>query len=106
MDCLTSLRSVRQLSISEKHFLPRIFLSLAFCFYRHGTIILGIIMDNKWSFSSHFRKVYAKIKKGLNGLTMVKNQLSFRAKLNVYYSLINSHLEYCALIWISSITKK
>ena len=26
--------------------------------------------------------------------------------MNVYYSLINSHLEYCALIWISSITKK
>ena len=27
------------LSISEKHFSPRIFLSLAFCFYRHRTII-------------------------------------------------------------------
>jgi len=29
------------LSTSEKHFSPRIFLSLAFCFYRHGTIILA-----------------------------------------------------------------
>ena len=65
-----------------------------------------MILDNKLNFSSHFKKVYDKIKKGLNGLAMVKNQLSFRAKLNVYYSLINSHLEYCALIWISSITKK
>ena len=37
---------------------------------------------------------------------MVKNQLNLRAKLNVYHSLIHSHLEYCALIWISSITKK
>ena len=63
-------------------------------------------MDNKLNFSSHFQKVYEKIKKGLNGLSMVKNQLNLRAKLNVYHSLIHSHLEYCALIWISSITKK
>ena len=37
---------------------------------------------------------------------MVKNQLSQKAKLNVYHSLIHSHLDYCAMIWISSIRKK
>ena len=36
---------------------------------------LGVIIDNKLNFSSHFKKVYAKMKKGLNGLIMVKNQL-------------------------------
>ena len=46
------------------------------------------------------------MKKGLNGLIMTKNQLNFRAKLNVYHGLIHSHLNYCSLIWISSITKK
>ena len=67
---------------------------------------LGVIVDNKLNFSSHFKKVYEKIKKGLNGLIMVKNQLSYRAKLNVYHGLIHSHLSYCALIWISNLTKK
>ena len=67
---------------------------------------LGVIIDNKLNFSPHFNKVYDKVKKGLNGLIMVKNQLSQPAKLNVYHSLIHSHLDYCAMIWISNISKK
>ena len=35
--------------------------------------LLGCIIDNKLRFSSHFHKVYSKMKKGLNGLIMVKN---------------------------------
>ena len=46
------------------------------------------------------------MKKGLNGLIMVKNQLSHSAKQKVYHALISSHLNYCSLIWISNITKK
>ena len=67
---------------------------------------LGISFNNKLNFSSHFKKIYSKIKRGLNGLIMVKNQLSTKAKLCVYHALIHSHLNYCSLIWISSITKK
>ena len=67
---------------------------------------LGVIIDNKLNFSPHFNKVYDKVKKGLNGLIMVKNQLSQTAKLKVYHSLIHSHLDYCAMIWIANITKK
>ena len=37
---------------------------------------------------------------------MAKNYLDYRSKLNIYHSLIHSHLSYCALIWLSSITKK
>ena len=47
-----------------------------------------------------------KQKKGLNGLLMAKNYLDIRSKLNIYHSLIHSHFTYCALIWISNITKK
>ena len=67
---------------------------------------LGVTIDNKLNFTPHFNKVYDKMKKGLNGLIMVKNQLSQKAKLNVYHSLIHSHLDYCAMIWISNIKKK
>ena len=67
---------------------------------------LGVIIDNKMSFKKHFLKVFNKAKKGLNGLIMCKNKLNFRAKLNIYHSLIHSHFIYCALVWISSITKK
>jgi len=67
---------------------------------------LGVIIDNKLNFSPHFNKVYDSVKKGLNGLIMVKNQLNQTAKLKVYHSLIHSHLDYCAMIWISNISKK
>ena len=67
---------------------------------------LDVILDNKMSFKKRNLKVFNKAKKGLNGLIMVKNKLNFRAKLNIYHSLIHSHIIYCALVWISSITKK
>ena len=65
---------------------------------------LGVSIDNKLNFTPHFNKVYDKVKKGLNGLIMEKNQLNQTAKLNDH-SLIHSHLDYCAMIWISNIKK-
>ena len=67
--------------------------------------LLGVILDNKMNFSSHFKKVYDKMKKGLNGLSMVKNQLTYNAKVLIYRRLIESHMNYCSLIWISNISK-
>ena len=72
---------------------------------------LGIILenktkDNKMIFKKHFEKVYDKAKNGLNGLLMVKNLLNYNAKINIYHSLIHSHLSYCALVWIKSLTSK
>ena len=39
---------------------------------RKEITLLGVILDNRMNFSSHFKKVYNKMKKGLNGLSMVK----------------------------------
>ena len=67
---------------------------------------LGIIIDNKLNFNEHYKKVFNKVKSGLNGLIMIKNQLNYRAKLSIYHSLIHSHLSYCALIWLNNIKIK
>ena len=69
-------------------------------------LFLGVTLDNKLSFNSHFKKTYDKMKKGLNGLTIARNILDYRSKMNIYHSLIHSHLSYCALIWIPNISKK
>ena len=66
---------------------------------------LGVILDNRLSFRSHFEKVYNKTSKGLRGLIMVKKFLSYKAKVSIYYSLIHSHLIYCNLIWHNFIKK-
>ena len=67
---------------------------------------LGVIFDNKLQFNEHFKKVYDKMKSGLNGLIITKNQLNYRAKLAVYHSLIHSHLAYCGMIWIKNLNQK
>ena len=67
---------------------------------------LGIYIDNKLSFKQHYTKVYDKVKKGLNGLILTKHKLTYRAKMNIYNSLVHAHLTYGALIWITNITNK
>ena len=67
---------------------------------------LGVIFDNKLQFNEQFKKVYDKMKSGLNGLIITKNQLNYRAKLAVYHSLIHSHLAYCGMIWIKNLKQK
>ena len=67
---------------------------------------LGVYIDNKLSFKQHFVKVYDKVKTGLNGLILTKQNLTYRAKLNIYNSLVHSHLTYGALIWLSNINNK
>ena len=46
---------------------------------------LGVIFDNKLQFNEQFKKVYDKMKSGLNGPIITKNQLNYRAKLAVYH---------------------
>ena len=36
---------------------------------------------------------------------MTKNQLNYRAKINIHHSLIHSHLSYCSIIWLNNINK-
>ena len=69
-------------------------------------VFLGVTIDSRLSFQGHFEKVYQKAKKGLNGLLIVKNTLNVRAKLQIYFSLVHSHLVYGGLIWLSSLKSK
>ena len=67
---------------------------------------LGVFLDNRLSFKTHFNHILNKIQHGLRGLIMTKNLLTYRAKLNVYQSLIHSHMAYCSLIWLDTLNAK
>ena len=69
-------------------------------------LFLGVTIDTKLQFRSHFLKVLEKVKKGVNAITTVKRTLSFQAKLKIYHSLIHSHFSYCSTIWLPKISKK
>ena len=65
---------------------------------------LGVLIDENLNFNAHFKKVYSKAQKGLNALIATKNILNYKAKKNIYNSLIHSHISYCALIWLPNIS--
>ena len=56
---------------------------------------LGVVIDRKLNFDSHFHKVYKKASNGLRGLILAKNFLTYKAKKTIYHSLIHSHITYC-----------
>jgi hypothetical protein len=61
---------------------------------------LGVILDTKLKFTSHFEHVRSKVRKGLGALSFTKNILNFQAKLQIYHGLLAPHLEYCSLVWM------
>ena len=64
---------------------------------------LGVIIDENLNFEAHSNNVLKKAEKGLNALNSVKNFLNYQSKINIYHSLIHSHLAYCSLSWIPKI---
>ena len=66
---------------------------------------LGVTVHKNFRFKSHYNKVLAKLKKGLNALISSKKYLTYNAKLQIYHSLFHSHLLYCSLIWLPKISK-
>ena len=65
----------------------------------------GVKFDNKMSSKNLLMIYMKKMKKGLNGLIMTKDQMNYRTKISIYHSLIHSHLYYCSIIWIKTLQK-
>ena len=60
---------------------------------------LGIIIDSHLKWKSHIDMVSKKISKTIGILNKLKNFLPTSAMMNIYNSLILSHLSYGLLIW-------
>ena len=64
------------------------------------TKFLGVTIDDKLKFNTHFNNATSKIKQGIGALSQTKHLLSYQAKIKIYHGLIHSHLSYCPLIWL------
>ncbi len=67
---------------------------------------LGIEIDNKLNFQKHVKTILPKLNKGLHALITIKNTLTYKSKLTIFNSLIQSHLQYGAAIWIPKLNTK
>ena len=66
---------------------------------------LGLHIDNKLSMNTHFEHIVKKIKSGIAALNYVKKYLPTKTKLLIYHGLIQSHLDYVSIIWLTSLNK-
>ena len=64
------------------------------------TKFLGVTLDYKLQFLTHFNSVVNKAKQGLSALVQTKKLLSYQAKLKIYHGLIQCHMQYCPIIWL------
>ena len=60
---------------------------------------LGLIVDEKLSWSDHFKLLKGKISAGLSSMKQLKNILSQSQLCSVYRALMESHIRYADVTW-------
>ena len=63
---------------------------------------LGIYINKRLNFKSHFEYIEQKISRAVGILTKLESFLSKPARLKSYYALVHSHLLYVVAIWGST----
>ena len=60
---------------------------------------LGVIVDEKLNWSAHIKTLKSKMSRYIGILCKIKKLLPIQAKMQIFQSLIQSHLSYCSIVW-------
>ena len=60
---------------------------------------LGVIVDEKLSWVEHIKAIKAKMARYIGVMYKLKRLLPVSARLQVFQSLVQSHLNFCSLVW-------
>ena len=60
---------------------------------------LGVIVDDKLKWASHIRAVKSKMSRFIGIMFKIKRKLPIKARLQIFQSLVQSHLNFCSLVW-------
>ncbi len=63
------------------------------------TRFLGVILDDKLSWSKHISAVRSKMMRYVGVMYKIKRHLPIKARLQIYQSFVQSHLNYCSIVW-------
>ncbi len=63
---------------------------------------LGVLVDNKLTWTHHINAIKAKMSRYIGTMYKLKSILPVKARLMIYNSLIQSHLNYCSMLWGTS----
>ena len=60
---------------------------------------LGVIVDEQLNWGSHIRAVRSKMCRYIGVMYKIKNRITQRARLQIYHSFVQSHINYCSTVW-------
>ena len=60
---------------------------------------LGVIVDDKLTWTQHTKALKTKMSRYIGIMYKIKNQLPIQAKLQIFHSFVQSHLNFCSIIW-------
>ena len=60
---------------------------------------LGLIIDDRLSWSNHVKKLCRKISSAIGALRRIRSLISQSTAVQIYNALIQPHFDYCAPVW-------
>ena len=60
---------------------------------------LGIIVDENLTWSRHIKTIKTKMARYIGLMYKLKKQLPEKVRIQIYHSFVQSHINYCALVW-------
>ena len=60
---------------------------------------LGVIIDEKLTWTSHVKALQSKMCRYIGVMYKIKKYLPLKARLQIYHSFIQSHINFCSLVW-------
>ena len=63
------------------------------------TRFLGVLIDEKLTWKSHISAMKAKMSRYVGIMYKLKGILPLKVRLQIYHSFVQSHLNYCSLVW-------
>ena len=66
---------------------------------KHEAKFLGVIIDEKLTWASHIRALRTKMSRYIGVMYKLKKMLPLSVRLQIYQSFVQSHLNFCSLVW-------
>ena len=60
---------------------------------------LGVIMDEKLNFTQHIKALKSKMSRYVGVMYKLKGLVPVSVMLQIYHSFVQSHINYCSLVW-------
>ena len=60
---------------------------------------LGVIVDEGLTWTRHIKTIQSKMSRYVGVMYKIKKLLPIKARIQLYHSFIQSHINYCSLVW-------